>query len=488
MAEVLTESFCERCGTRYTFESAKPRVKRLSGVKVLSRGLKNFVLSDDSSLDEAMAAARSDTDREVTSQQLDAFHKTFNFCMTCRQYTCANCWNEAEGACLTCEPHLGHEIMPAPFPDLDPRGMTVALAATDVVAPNGLTAANGTNGHGSNGTNEDTTSTPAPALNAGAWPTGDAWPSYDASADAPAADELPTAASATGEVDGIDEIDVAARMAALAAIGSGLADPAEIEPGIEADAQAAEPVPMPVDATSTTPPPVRSQTTAEVAAATAAQTAALLNRFRPGQDLDAAIDAYEREAAAVDVAAPELEPEPLAAAELPANAAIVGLEPDVAAADPEPEPDVQPVAADREAELAATAAAAIVASRHTDVVAQPTWQIVAPDVGPATTPVPPVAPPAVPASPPAATAAQPAWPADPQWPSQRPAGGLPFLGRLAQPTGGLESLWAESNREVVAATPTPGRPVPTGVQPCVSCGLSLSATARFCRRCGTLQG
>ena len=98
MAEVLTESFCERCGTRYTFESAQPRVKRLKGVKVLSRGLKNFVLSDDSSLDEAMAAARSDTDREVTAQQLDAFHQTFNFCMTCRQYTCANCWNEAEGA------------------------------------------------------------------------------------------------------------------------------------------------------------------------------------------------------------------------------------------------------------------------------------------------------------------------------------------------------------------------------------------------------
>ena len=99
----------------------KPRVKRLKGVKVLSRGLKNFVLSDNSSLDEAMAAARSDTEREVTSQQLDAFHKTFNFCMTCRQYTCANCWNEAEGACLTCSPHLGHEILPAPFPDLDPR-------------------------------------------------------------------------------------------------------------------------------------------------------------------------------------------------------------------------------------------------------------------------------------------------------------------------------------------------------------------------------
>ena len=62
-----------------------------------------------------MAAARNETDREQTSQQLDAFHKTFNFCMTCRQYTCGNCWNEAEGRCLSCAPNLGQEIMPAPF-------------------------------------------------------------------------------------------------------------------------------------------------------------------------------------------------------------------------------------------------------------------------------------------------------------------------------------------------------------------------------------
>ena len=117
MTEILTESFCERCGTRYTFESARPRV-RLKGVKVLSRGLKNFVMSDDNSIDEAMAAARSDTDRELTAHQLDAFHKTFNFCMSCRQYTCPNCWNEAEARCLSCAPHLGQEVMPAPFPDL----------------------------------------------------------------------------------------------------------------------------------------------------------------------------------------------------------------------------------------------------------------------------------------------------------------------------------------------------------------------------------
>ena len=38
MAEILTESFCERCGTRYTFESAAPRTAKLKGIRVLSRG------------------------------------------------------------------------------------------------------------------------------------------------------------------------------------------------------------------------------------------------------------------------------------------------------------------------------------------------------------------------------------------------------------------------------------------------------------------
>jgi hypothetical protein len=41
---------------------------------------------------------------------------------------------------------------------------------------------------------------------------------------------------------------------------------------------------------------------------------------------------------------------------------------------------------------------------------------------------------------------------------------------------------------VLAAPPISGATPSGGVQSCVSCGLSLSATARFCRRCGTRQG
>jgi len=49
----------------------------------------------------------------------------------------------------------------------------------------------------------------------------------------------------------------------------------------------------------------------------------------------------------------------------------------------------------------------------------------------------------------------------------------------------LDALWAESNRAVDQRSVNK----PAGaVQPCVSCGLSLSATARFCRRCGSAQG
>ena len=119
MTEIITESFCERCGTRYTFEAAIPKKRRIGKLRVLSKGLKNYVLSDDASLDEALAEARSDEQRELTGGQLDAFHQTFQFCMSCRQYTCANCWNEPEGRCLSCAPMvIGGSQTRSAFDDL----------------------------------------------------------------------------------------------------------------------------------------------------------------------------------------------------------------------------------------------------------------------------------------------------------------------------------------------------------------------------------
>jgi hypothetical protein len=544
MPEILTESFCERCGTRYTFESAAPRTHRLKGVKVLSRGLRNFVMSDDTSLDEAMAAARSDTDREVTSQQLDAFHKAFNFCMQCRQYTCANCWNDAEGRCLTCAPHLGQDILEAPFPDLAASPQLDLREATD---------GNGTNGHHD------------PALDALAWPTSDLLrdatldePGFDG----PAADEL-----AVGEADDeIEAIDAVARLAALGAVArdedrdevaadadagigdvtaiaegelagatgdelagaakdelAGAADvaatgedeqagaaeetAAALVPGAVGDAEVA--AAAPADRATTEPltddagPTAGGEPDGDIdrrAAAAAAATAQLLRSFRPGQSLDDALEAYEREHDAGSVAAAAAASAALAAQGEPAT--DVGTPtplPAEAGTTTEEPVDAAATEADEDHHLAAAAAAAAAAAsmssepegiRSVDHVEQPTWRIVAPDPGAAE----PVAPAgdAPTSAPPIAATSEPQWPAQPQWPTPGQSAGLPFLGRPAAATGGMDALWAESARAVasVPGTPAAGATAKAagGVQPCVSCGLSLSATARFCRRCGSRQG
>ena len=134
----------------------------------------------------------------------------------------------------------------------------------------------------------------------------------------------------------------------------------------------------------------------------------------------------------------------------------------------------------------------LAAASGADVVEQPTWRITAPDQGTTTAP-PPTAEPGGPiplqvsGAHSEAPAAEPQWPARAQWPGAAPTAGLPFLGRPAPGLGGIDALWAASNEELVTAAPVPGRAATGSIQPCVSCGLSLSATARFCRRCGTLQ-
>ena len=394
MPEILTESFCERCGTRYTFESNASRAKPLRGLKTLGKGLRNFVLSDDSSMDEAMAAARSEAERDVTSRQLDAFHSTFNFCMSCRQYTCANCWNETEGQCLSCSPLAGREAVHAPFPAVDVTSQAIA-------APQ-------------NGNPE------APAFEA---PT--AWPVLDLEAEA----DEPSS-------DGFEEIDLGARLAALDIATNGPA---------EAEAPAAEPEPVAAEV-QPEPEPVVLEPEPEPVA-------------------------LEPEPVALE----QPEPEPVA----PEPEPVAAVEPEpVAAVEPEP----APVAA---------------AQPPQDVVEQPVWLSVAPDPD-ATPAAPPAQAPTDGGLPAAASAdaqwpSQPEWPSQPQWPSARSATPRPntILGRPVVPSGGIDALWAASSRDVVApmaTAPTPlGQQLPAAAQPCINCGLSLSSTARFCRRCGTAQ-
>jgi ribosomal protein L40E len=433
MPEILTESFCERCGTRYTFESNAPKARRLGRFKTISRGLKNFVMSDDTSLDEALAAARSDEERDATAQQLDAFHKTFNFCMTCRQYTCANCWNEPEGRCLTCAPHLGHEVLPAPFPTLDPTArMTLDLAA----APE-------TNGHA------------APVYEEAAWPTADLpvepapepWPLAAAQAAEP--EPWPLPAEPAPEPWPLP------------------AEPAP-EPAVAAEA-VAEPEPWPLAAEpapavaepAAAPGSTHEQprTVDERAATAAAQTAALLAKFRPGQSIDEALEEYEAAVAEAAIASEEA-PEP--------SAPVAEIAPALAEAAAEAAPAPEP------------------AAPAEDRVEQPAWQLVAPETPLRAADGHPAEPPAAPASqPPARAPEPPQWPSTPQWP--QPAAASDSLAFLGARSNGTEDIWAASSRDLMAAAPTAGTAV-GGVQSCVSCGLSLSATARFCRRCGTRQG
>jgi hypothetical protein len=542
MPEILTESFCERCGTRYTFQSAAPKVGRLAKMKVLSRGFKNYVLSDETSLDEALADARSVDDRETSVEQLDAFHKTFNFCMSCRQYTCPNCWNEAEARCLSCAPHLGHEIMPAPFPDMP--ATTIPPAAT--VTPAFLRAATTSNGSNGSahpaeligaseligaaeidaGTRDDefdaaarlATLTgpavepsidadipyltaailaPAPEPEAIAAPelVGEAEAldaeTEDVSEPEALADAVVTEPEVLVEPDAVPEPEPVAATEAVAAGAiaepdaatapeADLAAAAIVQAAAEPDAVVAEEPAAAEDEAGAALAPLAAAAVIESIVAgepepalkpedkAAAQTSGLLRRFRPGQNLDAELEAYERDHAT----------EPIAAA--------TAASPETPAARPDPTvPELAAAAA-----LAAPAAEpeAPVPAPAVDVVAQPVWQMVAPDPSNEVPVTPSRDAPSVPAAASANAPDQaPQWPAGPQWPTtDGQANGLPFLGRPAAPQGGLEALWAESSREVVATPAVAGR-VNGVVQPCVSCGLSLSANARFCRRCGTPQ-
>lgn len=101
MPETLTESFCERCGTRYTFRARGGRGARLGFVRTIWHGLRHFAGSP-ASLRRSFDAARAEAASETSARQLEAFHRTFSFCLGCGQYVCSDCWDAGAGRCLTC--------------------------------------------------------------------------------------------------------------------------------------------------------------------------------------------------------------------------------------------------------------------------------------------------------------------------------------------------------------------------------------------------
>ncbi|HEX7472193.1 MAG TPA: hypothetical protein VF323_03855, partial [Candidatus Limnocylindrales bacterium] len=603
MPEILTESFCERCGTRYTFQSTAPKVGRLAKMKVLSRGLKNYVLSDEASLDEALSDARSSDDRQHSVEQLDAFHKTFNFCMSCRQYTCGNCWNELEGRCLSCAPSLSVGVLPSSYPSLNP------VAGIGAIGGNG-------NGH-----------TPALEMDAfAADPT--AWPEVDlpSAPDQPAS-VLPSSAAADKPVSRLEALfgrEAAARIEANAPrteddssemigleglqaedVEPAFADleaeapeeleieaaeePVEVaaakaddvltvaddepaaedagagvqsadEPGLAAVAAAEEPVEEPAEepaaaeeaiaaiavsteeadedglaaAAELEPEPAIihpvDPETDELAAAAAAQTHGLLDKFRarpeamPAPRPTEASTPWTVPTPASRPAAPAYPPftlPPIApgAAQMPYAASAAQPTPQpfgalspyatppapqpygaglpYAAQAPQayPNPGQQPYGAPGPQPYAAPAGpvqpypapaspygAQIQPSPYPAVQPQyaapapppaapaaPSWRMVAPE-GPWVAPAAPNNGHVHEAGPPS-NAPEPQWPAAPAWPAP--------VARTSR-TRGAEAVWAESTRDLL------NRPE-TGVSACFNCGLPLSATARFCRRCGTSQ-
>jgi hypothetical protein len=102
MPDALTESFCERCGTRYEF-AAPAKLTGMRRTRGVFSGLKNYILSQDS-LSDSLTDGIRHQEETLAAKQLDAFHSSFNFCIDCRQYACTNCWNEPVGRCQSCQP------------------------------------------------------------------------------------------------------------------------------------------------------------------------------------------------------------------------------------------------------------------------------------------------------------------------------------------------------------------------------------------------
>jgi ribosomal protein L40E len=594
MPEILTESFCERCGTRYTFEAQVPKKSSLGKLRTLSKGFKNYVLSDETTLEEAFADARHDEEREITGHQLDAFHKAFNFCMSCRQYTCANCWNEVENRCLSCAPHLGQEILPPAFPHLQSAlglSTTAALGnghpdqvpstelawptadfqasavAEEAVAPDeSLDVDTAARLASLLGTTAPVAEPPVEAApedvadaaalaEAEAMTEAEAYAEPEAEAETYAEPEAEAYPEPFGEAEAQEygEADAAAEpTAAIEAVEYGL----ETEPVFEVEAAAhaeglealpaVEPETLAESDISDVERAVAdaNRIAAERAAAAAQRTSSIFGKFRAGRDgaVEPAVEA---------AAIPEAEPEPVTG--LPSADLEAQAEPEaeavISAIDVEAEPEIEPVEAyaiepefepateqlletEPEIEPAAASAAPVEtepaptlheppaepvfpppARPAIDRVEQPAWQVVAPETAPAPPNGGPVVQPTMPA---AATAdgvprpgeqiaaEPPQWPSEPQWPTEaawpsHQASFQPTRSPINQAPPPIQAQWPPVDTRTVGAHQSDGmwaassrellvNRAETGVQACVSCGLPLSATARFCRRCGTQQG
>lgn len=197
MTELLTESFCERCGTRFELGTPEP-MSRTRKTRGLVTGLRQFIMSQDSLSDSLSDGMRAE-EEQVAARQIDAFQETFNFCFDCRRYTCVSCWNDDAGRCRSCVPVAGIDDLAG----FDERILTPPLFAEPVDETPLLTSAE------------------APV-----WPAEEAasptlaWPSEDeiatAAEAAPTEEPAPEPIAAAAEAEEAEEAGEAEQVAAEA--------------------------------------------------------------------------------------------------------------------------------------------------------------------------------------------------------------------------------------------------------------------------------
>ena len=364
MAETLTESFCERCGTRYEFK-APTRLNPLRKTRGLIGGLKNYVMSQDALGDAVGDAMRSEEER-LAAAQLEAFHESFNFCIDCRQYTCLNCWNDDAGRCRSC----------APIPGTD--DLAERLAAS--VAGNGAVAeplAGGAEAFGAATIGSDSwPSSDLPEVAAGNGHAPEAWPAADGFVYEKQPDSSPARAD-DGFVyttepeplppradDGFVYDDAPPDEVAAAFQSATVAQEPEPEPVVAQEPEpepfvAQEPEPEPVVAQEPEPEPITAWAAAELEFEPDHVAAEETPAVTAEEAEPAVAQTFEAERPHLRVvawdedAAYDLEPEPIVTADVDVEPVMAEEpEPFFATAEPEPEPVVaqepepEPVVAD----------------------------------------------------------------------------------------------------------------------------------------------
>jgi hypothetical protein len=231
MTELLTESFCERCGTRYDLGSPEP-MTTAQKTRGLVSGLRQFIMSQDSlqdSIDDGMKAQ----EEALAARQIDAFQETFSFCFDCRRYTCTSCWNDDAGRCRSCMPVDGIDDLPG----YDQRVGLPALLPEPVDETPLLTTA------------EES-----------AWPAAEplppalAWPSEDEVAPPVAAESVEVELPAGETVEVPEPIAATAEPVEVEAVEEPVAAPEPVEPVEEPIAASVESEPEPETPAAPLPP------------------------------------------------------------------------------------------------------------------------------------------------------------------------------------------------------------------------------------------